>query len=915
MSRINDSFTPGGLGILAPQDHGDLASSDAPHFRSIAAGVRVIDRLTDKGEGLQWVEDPETRGDYSGFWYWDRDKDSRPIGSWREAFAVLTPRKEGPITYGGGPGGEITPGSRTPFGATAGGFEGVPMGGGTNNETIYGGVRKPGAAIGGDGFDMAPCPARDIPFTEPRVFGFPILSEEFDEDRRYAHKDVIFPPGLAGDAWPSMPGGGVTLAVAGTSESSQEELFLHVDPRLVAPHVGGSPFHGSIVSDLTAKGDFDDRRTARLQTLMRVIRDPSGNWSWSGGRENTLALNIGKTGLDDGNGGLVADVCDSQIRLGHLSVRDGGFLDVGGGDKDDHVYAQDSDGNWIHPAHLSGLALWRIHKRDGPMLFDRDPYEIPHKFPYYAETFLRWDRGAPYMLPRDAPSAGYSGMWRWETKVPIGSTEGPQTPNTLEPEHPNPVTPGGGGGPTTGGGGGGGGPPTGGGPGGENYNVANGSYVGGGPRPGAGPGNYGTTYYPNDGLGIGPPMPWQEGPFPPASNPIDGGDDDDDGIRGGLIFRYPPATPYYPGDRPPDDGGGGEDEGGGGVVPEPDKEPDDGDKGGAGGTEKGGGGGLYRQKDEIKWGPGGWGPDGDRGKKRKDRNKKAREKDKPPRPPKPKRDGPKPPGAGWGGGNFSDPFRKGRAKWDPRGFWVSSLAASIISADDPNNLIKHTLITHRELALPGISIKPQFIREGELDLRYTTHPGSDGMYRVMNDSPVTLRIEGFGKQEPGSTEWSFVQTPGDSRSRGGIGLGGVAFLQPGLDMSDSLNSFANESASLSHVVMGPGVNLSFGMPDTAAGAILNGISMSRDGAGDMSWAKYDAAGAITTDILKLSSAGVLTATGKVKGDTLATAQTETYSVTNVTPTRSYDAPTASLAEVADALGTLIDDLRNGKLPA
>jgi hypothetical protein len=36
---------------------------------------------------------------------------------------------------------------------------------------------------------------------------------------------------------------------------------------------------------------------------------------------------------------------------------------------------------------------------------------------------------------------------------------------------------------------------------------------------------------------------------------------------------------------------------------------------------------------------------------------------------------------------------------------------------------------------------------------------------------------------------------------------------------------------------------------------------------------------------------------------------ETYSATNVTPDRSYDADTVLIAELADVVGTLIADLR------
>jgi len=39
-----------------------------------------------------------------------------------------------------------------------------------------------------------------------------------------------------------------------------------------------------------------------------------------------------------------------------------------------------------------------------------------------------------------------------------------------------------------------------------------------------------------------------------------------------------------------------------------------------------------------------------------------------------------------------------------------------------------------------------------------------------------------------------------------------------------------------------------------------------------------------------------------------------YTVTNLTESRSFDADTVTTAQLADVVGTLIEDLKNGRLP-
>lgn len=89
-------------------------------------------------------------------------------------------------------------------------------------------------------------------------------------------------------------------------ESRQELGVLHGDPRLFAPHIRGPAECGTLVCDLqptaepcmgTEPGDFNGR-TARLQSMMRVVAMPQGGFLLGSGEGNGIAWNLAPSRLD-----------------------------------------------------------------------------------------------------------------------------------------------------------------------------------------------------------------------------------------------------------------------------------------------------------------------------------------------------------------------------------------------------------------------------------------------------------------------------------------------------------------------------------------------------------------------------------------------------------------------------------------
>lgn len=278
--------------------------------------------------------------------------------------------------------------------------------------------RRPVATGGGGTNECADC-------GDGSTGMFPVYDSGWAPDLRFKVKMANAPPG-----YPKPHGGGYGIAMAGTHEWSQEELFYQIDPRLIAVNKDGDPDMASTVHDM--KGcEIDVKRKAALQSMMWVLKDVAGG--------NTIAYNIGDSGCGDSFGGAVIDkpVMGGGITIGDkpagpgqtvvapagagpgqtvaggaervvafLSVHDGGFIDVGSGTCK-HAKGQDADGHKItYGAHISTKARFRRNDtEDGPLRFEL--YEEGEDFESKAIVRLGW-----------------SGVdWAWWTTVPFHWTE------------------------------------------------------------------------------------------------------------------------------------------------------------------------------------------------------------------------------------------------------------------------------------------------------------------------------------------------------------------------------------------------------------------------------------------------------------------------------------------------------------
>lgn len=538
MSKLNESLSaaPGSIGFPILQDWDYAARGLELHQRSGLYAVAIQGRADDgSGDLGHYIENEETRGDMSGFLYWDRrDDNQRAIGSWREVFpairTIVPSSGPGPVTPGSGgsggpstpspngrPKGEIGPNSR-PIPGVPGSGSGASGGGGSgpsvvsspakgetfsqSAESVYGnqggggGGNQYGNQGGGGMIPETPNPSFTFSiFPDPVL---PITGQDWETDVRYVEKNTTKPKsaGPQGAAWPRFPGGHIGLMVQATDEDEQIEQFHPTDPRLIAAH-RGAPMYGTFVCDLTSGNNFSDDRYARLQTLTRVVRTPSGKYSLQGNRENSLALNIGLTGAREAVGGLWADKGGRASWYGLASVRDAGPIDVTDGCK--HRVGRTGDGEPISPVHFSHLSLFRNRpdqgplSHDGPLEFEED-YPAPPDLVYPVKVHLGWNPLPRYLLPRDAPRDQFRGMWSWWTTTAWGGGGGD---TTTPSDYPTPQIPPGEppDGPSTGGGDGPpDGPATGGGsgdigsPGGQG-----GDPPGGGPETGGGDGSGAST--------------------------------------------------------------------------------------------------------------------------------------------------------------------------------------------------------------------------------------------------------------------------------------------------------------------------------------------------------------------------------------------------------------------------------------
>lgn len=146
-------------------------------------------------------------------------------------------------------------------------------------------------------------------------------------DRRFAEIHPLAPEENGKPIWPLFPLGFRGIAVPASNESEQVDQFLPTDPRLVAPQVDGEAKMASIVVDLK-ENRIDNERTAGVDTLLRVIKDPRGKVPFAG---NSLALTLCPGGRSKAGWGMffdrvTADSGGSPSGLVRRQVADGAYV-------------------------------------------------------------------------------------------------------------------------------------------------------------------------------------------------------------------------------------------------------------------------------------------------------------------------------------------------------------------------------------------------------------------------------------------------------------------------------------------------------------------------------------------------------------------------------------------------------------
>ena len=546
-------------GFIAAQDHREPKSGQFYSGGVVSLDVRAGEycvRIVGRGELGHFEHEKKLAGDMLGTFVWQQKGLDRPIPAWQQVRGSVV---------AGDPGGPTTGPTPQPV-ATAGGSLGM--------------VGLPVSPV------AAPPRATEV---------LPQGGKKLAQDDRFlawsfpyqgATNGAPSSPGgsvgtrLDGEegtlpaSWPAFPIGTTGLMVQTTDELKQIMAWHPTDPRLVAPNRGGSPAHGTIVSDLTSRGGYDESVTAPLQSIFNVVLRPRDGYGMKNNAANVVGLQIGRSGLRDTPGTVFVDGDAGRVKvLGRPSVRDGGPLDcVRGGCK--HTTGTDGDGNPISPVHLSDKSLFRTGLRapvtnkllhlansfngvagvlpphlangtsnttpggvfDGPLDFET-PWPNPViEGPYTVLCHIGYDPAKTYRISRDGQENAHAGMWRIWTGIYIGTNDtpgkGPITPSEpREPRDPPPPPPPGG--PSTPGGDntttpetpGGDIPPMGGGvgsPGGDNSGSPPTPPDGGIPSPGTGgPGGTGGGTPPASPPGGGGGTPTPGGSVPTDGLPTD----------------------------------------------------------------------------------------------------------------------------------------------------------------------------------------------------------------------------------------------------------------------------------------------------------------------------------------------------------------------------------------------------------
>ena len=246
--------------------------------------------------------------------------------------------------------------------------------------------------------------------------------------------------------------------------------------------------------------------------------------------------------------------------------------------------------------------------------------------------------------------------------------------------------------------------------------------------------------------------------------------------------------------------------------------------------------------------------------------------------------------------------------------------------------------THVRFSAPEFLAKPVKVRKGLEDVAALARPSDRARTEYHDENPLTGRLVAYGAQGgtaggpylEDSGEWERTQERGSSRHIGGTAPGGWVLLPPEVDMSDIDDDFAPAGLSVSetYLTAAPGTRIGFGTPDIASGGMKSGVSAKVEG-GELNVYTHNASG--TESLLATFRDGEIELAdganvkfGTTTGTQLGTGPTEKlgffgttpvtpstgWSVSNVTTTKSLDADSTSIDEVADVLGTVVQVMLN-----
>lgn len=167
-----------------------------------------------------------------------------------------------------------------------------------------------------------------------------------------------------------------------------------------------------------------------------------------------------------------------------------------------------------------------------------------------------------------------------------------------------------------------------------------------------------------------------------------------------------------------------------------------------------------------------------------------------------------------------------------------------------------------ERGAPAIVFTAQFFEPAAIDYRNWMSIPRDSIDAAKRWTPVTARLEAFGRQA--NAEWNYRCQPrgGQARYQQGTTDGGVVFMPPELDVPDLDSALWDPGLpSRAHFVFSPGTRLGFGRPSTSTGGMRPGSYVLRGGDepvpnGSIRFSLIDSSG-LEEDVLQLTKNGSL----------------------------------------------------------